>query len=219
MEGLNKRIYALVAVALVSGLAFQASARATGTKRTEAWMERTSISAFGPWRMERTDSENPRVSYRMDAASYKELNPFGIVARELTNGRDTYDTVLIASNDKGAFHDPRVCFTAQGWEIAEEKTERISTRTRGVIPVTLATMVHKDFGRRPAIFFYRGPEGFAAGTAALKIQMLKNQLVQGVVPEGVFYRFMAKTDVPSQTLVKFVSDYMDASGKTSANYF
>ena len=220
MEGLIKRTYVVVALAAATGILVHATARAGAISRTESWMEKTAIKGFGPWEMRDTDFRHPQVSYKMNEASYKELVPYGIVARVLDNGKgDSIDTVLIASSNKASFHDPRVCFTAQGWEIRGEETVKLSTATRGEIPVTLATMFHKDQGERPAIYFYRGPAGFAPTTTSLKVQMLKVQVIEGRNPEGVFYRFMPVKGVTTDELKKFVGDYMDASGKATGNYF
>jgi hypothetical protein len=155
----------------------------------------------------------------MDADTYKELSPYGIVARMLSDGTRQFDVVLIASQQKGSFHDPRVCFTAQGWQLDDESTTMVPTGSRGPVPVSVADM-KSDQGERWGAYFYRGPYGFAATANDLKAQMFRYSLLNAKNADGVFYRFIAEdSDATKDDLVKFISSYLDASARYGSGYF
>ncbi|HRF58467.1 MAG TPA: exosortase-associated EpsI family protein [Fimbriimonadaceae bacterium] len=221
MERLTKRAAILGVVFIALGGVFMTLARADKISRTETWMEGKAPGSFGDFKVRR-DPDNPEstVSYRMDDMTYQTLVPYGIVARIFESATQAYDAVVIASSDKDSFHDPRVCFTAQGWVIDSEETATLKTKTRGEVPVTLAQLSHKDKGRRWTIFAYKGPDGFTATTSALKIQMLAHQLKTLKNAEGVFYRFIPIYGTTTkEQLMDFVSSWLDEANKTSDGYF
>lgn len=221
MERLTKRAVALGVVFIALGGVFMTLARADKISRTENWMEEKAPMSFGAYKVRR-DPDNPdsTVSYRMDEMTYKTLVPYGIVARIFESATESFDAVVIASSDKDSFHDPRVCFTAQGWVIDSEETATLKTKTRGEVPVTLAKLNHKDKGRRWTVFFYKGPAGFTATTSALKIQMLSHQLATLKNAEGVFYRFIPIYESTTQDqLMSFVADWLDQANKSSDGFF
>jgi hypothetical protein len=219
LEGLISRSYILAGGFALAGLAAHISLPAASHAKTEAWMEKTSVVQFGRYHMVQGSGDDPNVSYKMDSSAYATLAPYGIVARELTDGSNSFDVVLIASANKDSFHDPRVCFTAQGWQLDDQKVVPVTTQTRGVVPITL-TNIQSDKGSRLAAFFYRGPYGFAATTNALKMQMFGYSLVNARNSDGVFYRFIAEEpDVTCEQFQGFIASYLDASGKQSGGYF
>jgi hypothetical protein len=168
------------------------------------------------------DRKFPDVTYKSDKIVYDTLVPYGIVAREFQeqHGPKHFDVNVIASSTKDSFHDPRVCFTAQGWNLDEQTEAMVHTETRGDVPVTLANMSHKDFGKHPAVFFYKGPGGFTATTAGIKLQMFTRQFLTLKDQEGVFYRVIALNNgVSTDDLLKFVGQYLDESNKTSDGFF
>lgn len=217
MEGLKKRAYALGAIFLLAGGVYQISGAAKGPERTEKWMEETAISNFGNYRTQ-TDRQGG-VTYRMDKTTYETLQPFGIVARIMSDGNQGYDVTLIASANKASFHDPRVCFSAQGWELSDEQATTIETKTRGPVVATITKLKGKD-GIKWGAFLYRGPDGFTPTTLGLKKQMFLRQLVRGEPSEGVFYRFIpSQNDTSKEQLVAFIRDYLDASYQPTHGYF
>jgi hypothetical protein len=182
-------------------------------------MESSSVRSFAHYTMQPGDGTDPAVTYKMTPDTYKELAPFGIVCRDFTDGADVYDVVLIASQAKASFHDPRVCFTAQGWDLQDESTVLVKTKTRGTVAISVAQAKTAD-GDHWAAYFYRGPYGFAPNTNDLKMQMFKYSLLNAKSADGVFYRFIAQDAGSSEDdLVNFISTYLDASGKVSNNYF
>jgi hypothetical protein len=165
-----------------------------------------------------SNGSDPAVSYKMDKATYETLDPYGIVCRDFTHGDTVYDVVLIASQAKDSFHDPRVCFTAQGWQLDQETAVKVPT-SRGVFPVTIARIKNPD-GERWAAFGYRTPYGFASSTNQLKLQMFEYSLLHSRNGEGVFYRFIGMSpDVTRQSMLKFIQQYMNASARYSHDFF
>jgi hypothetical protein len=219
LEGLIRRFYLLGALLLLGAGFSHVASPPAGPTRTERWMEATAIKQFGPYRMAPTTEPGAQVSYRMDPATYKELSPYGIVARDLTDGSLTFDVVLIASQSKASFHDPRVCFTAQGWQLEQESEVLVHTVSRGDVPVSIAQM-RSDAGELWAAYCYRGPFGFAASTNGLKLQMFRYALTNERNADGVFYRFIAEDGSSTRDdLVHFISAYLDASGAKTGGYF
>lgn len=161
------------------------------------------------------------MSYRMDEATYKLLAPFGIVARQYSNGADMYDAVLIASRSRASFHDPRVCFSGQGWTLEKFTSAKVKTKTRGEVPITLITMSSAQARNRLAAFFYKGPKGeFFGSTQALKWALFREQMRMGDDLDGVFYRVIPMTDgVTPDQLTTFIGEWLDELKVSSKGYF
>jgi exosortase len=179
--------------------------------RTEAWMEQTAPSTVGNYKIEST--------YKMDPSTYKELQPYGIVCRILGDGKQSYDVTLVASNRKTSFHDPRVCFPAQGWSFDDQKRVVVNT-ARGPIPVSIISMTEEDTNSNQlAAYFFRGPKGFYPTPQALSFSMLMDQFM-GKNDEGVFYRFMPNfKGATLAQLETFIQQYMDEAQKKSGGFF
>lgn len=225
MEGLKKRATIAVGLILAAGLAVAFINRAAAEPKTEEWMLKTLPTEFGEYRAT-SSVENPLYTYRMDDVTYNTLEPYGIVARVFTNSKtsEEYDAVVIASRSKDSFHDPRVCFSAQGWSISNQWVETVETKTRGALPVTLVVMTGNDGRDRIAAFLYKGPGGFHATTQRLKAFMFLETLFGGTDLDGVFYRFIPQKyspNDPDQTtkLKRFVVEFVDAANKASDGYF
>lgn len=221
MEGLRKRTLIIAVGFIAVGLGFRALARSPQPTRTESWMEKVTPKEIPGYRMEQS-AENPEVSYKSPDMVYDTLVPYGIVARVFTEekGVKSFDVNVIASSTKDSFHDPRVCFTAQGWNIDKETNAVVKTKTRGDVPVTLAEMSHAKLGKHPAVFFYKGPDGFTPTTAGLKIQMLKHQFLTLKDQEGTFYRVIAlRSDSTTEDLLKFTGEWLDEANKVSDGFF
>lgn len=218
MEGLKKRIGALAIIMGAFGIAQLATPKASLKARTESWMEDTSLTEFNGWHMVQSQ-ENPKQTYRMNQATYDTLKPFGIVSRVFEKGNRSFDVVLIASNRRESFHDPRICFTGQGYVIQKEGVLDIPTKTRGVAKATSVEMNGPD-GPSKALYFYRGPDGFAPTTRDLKVGMVMNLIRGNTDVDGVFYRIIPRDKNESlDDVVAFAGEYLDASGPFSKGYF
>lgn len=209
---LKWRAFAVGGLFLAGGAAVLAAPKPVAPpNRTEAWMEKVAPSHIGDYKVQST--------YKMDPSTYQELQPYGIVCRILGNGKESFDVTLLASNRKTSFHDPRVCFPAQGWSFDDQQVVNVPTATRGVIPMTIIHMTGEDHSEQLAGYFYRGPKGFFASPQALSFSMLKDQFL-GRQDEGVFYRFMPQYNGATRDqLIKFVGKYMDESPKLSGGFF
>ena len=221
MEGLKTRAFVLAGLFLVAaGFNLTASRQAHGPRKTETWMEARApdvVSGMSYFR----GGDNPAQSYRMDKITYNMLAPFGIVARDYV-GKDgkNFDVVLIASETRASFHDPRICFSGQGWILNDQNTVEVPTKSRGVVPVTLASMNGQGKKNQLAAFFYRGPSGFHATTISLKFDMFFQKLLRKPGVEGVFYRFIPQFDgCTEEELKSFIAEYLEASKESSGGYF
>ncbi|MCW5941198.1 MAG: exosortase-associated EpsI family protein [Fimbriimonadaceae bacterium] len=218
MERLTKRTMVFAGVLLAAGAIFALSPKPNFKDKNETWMEQRAPKQVPGFRFA-ASPENPECSYKMDKLTYDTLRPYGIVARKYESADKTFDVVLIASREKESFHDPRVCFTAQGWNIVREERVQIPTG-RGVIPASFAYMQHAQYGDNIAVFFYRGPGGFTNGTTRLKWDIFLEQLKNSENIDGVFYRFMPLyRGATKEQLAEFIATYMDASAETSGGYF
>lgn len=218
MEGLKLRAFVVAGVLLAMGAIVGLSAQPVSAGgKSEDWMKEQALTKVGAYRME-TSHDDPGVTYRMPQSTYDVLVPYGIVARVFRHENQSYDVVLIASRDRRSFHDPRVCFSAQNYQIESEETIEIPTKTRGTIPATLAKMKGPN-GPTVAVFFYRGPHGFHASTMGLKWALLFDQLKGKSDLDGVFYRIIPSGDLSTDKLVRFIGMYMDESGRHSKGYF
>lgn len=220
MEGLMKRVVALSGFFAVAGAVFLALPNRAESPVDEQWMKEHAPEVVGDYRFERS-VEDPLISYKADDQTYELLNPFGIVSRRYFNSEGKrFDMVLIAGNDKENFHDPHVCFRAQGWTFVEDRKVNVPTKTRGNIPATFALIENKGI-RSATLFFYRGPKGFYPSTPNLGFAMLVGPLMGDFKTDAVFYRFMPLHQGPNaeEDLIKFAGEFMDEAGKSSDNYF
>lgn len=220
MERLKTQAYIVAGMALAFGLFVNLMPRAKYEKKTEEQMEKMAPdivagASFLP------GSPNPEQTYKMDERSYQVLNPFGMVARKYAAGPHLYDVVLIASNDRGSFHDPRVCFSAGGYELANQTVIEVPTKTRGIVPVSYTTLRgSQGQAEMIAAYTYRGPYGFTAAPQTLKIGILRAEMLLRTDLDAVFYRFMADSrSTTKEELLKFIGDYLDAANASSEGYF
>jgi hypothetical protein len=217
LEGLKLRSFVVAALLLVCGGIVMITPRTSeASPKTEEWMEKNSPLEVGKFRMLPSYEGHERVTYKMDPTTYKELDPYGIVARRFENGEQSYDVVLIASNKKTSFHDPRLCFTAQQWTITRETQTTVDT-VRGSIPITVAEMIGPDKTKSIACFFYRGKDKFYSTPQALSWATFVDQLKGKNDLEGVFYRFIplhkdASVDELKGFIRLFMQEAYDASG-------
>lgn len=223
MERLKLRLWAVAAVTMLMGIAFSVAPRPSQTARTEDWIGQQLPTDVGTFRMEanRAEPSNTSCTYKMDKSTYDTLKPWGIVARVYSNGRESYDVVVIGSNNKESFHDPKVCFGAQAWNLGPERTENIETKTRGTVPVTLVEMT-KGSTKTFAVYFYKSVNsGFIASNSGVKMAMLTHKIKSfGQNDEGAFIRIIPSYDMPSLDKLKvFIGEWLDATGSTSKGYY
>lgn len=224
MEGLMKRVIALAGFFALAATAFLALPSKAESIVNEQWMkdhapEMVESQAQGNFQYEKS-IDDPQVTYKADAQTYDMLKPFGIVSRKYYSpGARKFDVVLIAGNDKENFHDPHVCFRAQGWTFVTDQVVQVPTKTRGNIPATFAQIESRG-QRTYALFFYRGPKAFYPSTPNLGTAMLMGPLMGDFKTDAVFYRFMPEyPDATKEDLIQFAGEFMDAAGKSSENYF
>lgn len=219
MERLKKRTYVLAAVLIVAGLAIQLTPRISlAAGKSEDQLEKLAPTQVGEYKMVR-GTEDPEQTYKMDKMTYDELKPFGIVSRVFEQGPRRFDVVLIASNRKESFHDPRLCFTSQGWTLLDEEQSDVQT-SRGPIPITFARMKSIDGEPQITAFFYRGKNGYYATAQRFAFDNLLRQLTGSIDLEGVFYRFIPLySGATRDELVEFIQQYLEEARKTSGGYF
>ncbi len=218
MEGLMKRLVALTVIISAASVLFLVTRGEAAPAVSEQWMkDHTPVKIqnyeFMP------GQEDPQVSYVTSQAVYDTLNPFGIVCRKYRDNENIYDATIIAGDNRGSFHDPHVCFQAQGWTFSEDRLIEIETKTRGKIPATLAKIKSGDT-QRIALFFYKGHDGFYPSTRKLTTAMAIRPLVGDFRNQAVFYRFMPDNNTASEEdVIEFAAAYMDAAGPISNGYF
>jgi len=221
MEGLKKRAFIFGGIMLAAGAINLATViRAERPNKTEKWMESKAPERVGDMSFIRSEA-NPQQSYKMDEVTYRVLAPFGIVPRIYTgNSGESYDVVLIASESRASFHDPRLCFSASGWTLVEQHTAEVQTKTRGVVPITVVRMDGRNSKGQLAAFFYRGPSGFNSSTVSVKLDMFWKRLFGSKDVEGVFYRIIPQNEfITEDQMKKFIGEYLEASKSSSDGYF
>lgn len=231
MEGLKKRSLIVVCLILVTGLVIAFSNPELGEPKTEQWMIDNSVRDEFDGYVMINGTDGPDITYAMDELTYNTLDPYGIVSRVFTNSEtgEQYDVVLIASQSKDSFHDPRVCFSSQGWALSNQWGDTVKTKTRGDVPMTIALMDGDGGVNRLAAFLYKGSSGtFYGSTKRLKLAMFLEQLKGGNDLDGVFFRFIPQHSIgPTKEeqeqairdMKEFIAKYLDKSGDISGDYF
>jgi hypothetical protein len=218
MERLKTRAYLLGGAFIIFGIALATRPTVAYPVKTEDWMEQKSPEVVDGYRF-MPGSQDLGQTNKMNQETYDVLKPFGIVSRAYAKGNRVYDVVLIAGNDSQTFHDPRVCFTAQGYRIDRERQLTIETKTRGPVTATFADLSGRP-GINKAVFLYRTPYRFVGKTGPLKIDMFKAQLAGKADRDAVFYRFIPlDPTVTEKELLDFVRDYVDTAKEVSDGYF
>lgn len=219
MEGLKTRAYVFSGVLLAIGAWMLLTPQTDYGRKTEDEVIAMAPERVGDMPYAR-GPEDPRITYRMDEFTYKTLDPFGIVARRYGRGSKVFDVVVIASRSKDSFHDPRVCFSAQGWTLEKLEPATFTTKTRGTIPYTLISMSSQTVRHKLAAFLYKGPGRFYGNTQSLKWGMFWEQIKGGKDIDGVFYRVIPDYDGATvEELEQFLSDYLEAAKVSSNGYY
>lgn len=219
MEGLKKRCFIFGSILIIAGICITLIPRRANAAIDEKWMEDKSPMTLAGYQFD-ASPENPKQSYKMDDRTYQLLQPYGIVSRRYVGRGVDYDVVLIASNNDDSFHDPRICFGAQGWTIEGQKFVSVEVPGRGKIPISLVTMSSEREKGKLAAFFYKTPKGYQSSTAGITLSIFMGPLTGNFNTDAVFYRFMPAEGNPSEEELKaFIVKYMEAAGKVSGGYF
>ena len=221
MERLRIRTIGVGLALIAAGLVITFSPATVLANRDEPFLEKKAPVKVGEYVFEpNPTSPKAAQSYEVHPDTYTILKPFGIVGRVYQDGPKAFDVLLIASNKKESFHDQRVCFAAQGWNLLEQKEEVIQTK-RGPIDLTVAKMTHETRGDQIAVLFYKGPgDKFYATPQGLANAMFLEQVRFGKDLEAVFYRFIPVGEQTSkEELLDFVRSYVEEAQRSSGGYF
>ena len=188
---MNHRLKIVLGLFVVVGIAAVALKPRTYSDRTEEWMESVvpeQVPGFTLLSSSRTDD-----SMRMSDVVYEVLQPFGITTRRF-QGEDgrMYELVVLAGNTRKSFHDPRVCFTAQSWDIGEPGVYKINVPELGG-DVDVSAMVMKNVAtgsEASAMFFYKTPFGIRPDTLRVPFDLTFAKLMLKENVDAQFYRFM-----------------------------
>lgn len=217
---IRKRTFGLAVALMVAGaLSFFHLSQAATVRKDEAFMEQHAPGDIPGYSYEPGQDGGMRYTYKMDEGTYKTLHPFGIVAKRFSNSDGVFDAVLISSDSHESFHDPKICFSAQGWTFGDMREENIDIPGRGSIPFTVVQM-HGPENNSVAAYCYKGPNGFVANPKHLQLDMFKEVLFGKKPMDSTFYRFMPATDnVGFPELKKFIQAYMSVAPKESGDYY
>ncbi len=218
MEGLKKRSFILAGVLLVAGVFSIMRTSQAATPMTEKTLEERAPRQVPGFQM-LPGPEGLDYTYKMDKSTYEVLKPFGIVARQFTDGGRTFDVALITSDSHESFHDPKICFSGQGFTFKTSREDTIDVPGRGAIPVTIVEMTGPR-EESTAAYFYHGPNGFVANPKRLQLDMFKEVLFGRKAVNATFYRFMpVNSIVDVEQLKDFIKTYMVAAAQESGGFF
>jgi hypothetical protein len=219
MEGLIKRTWIIAGVVLACGAFTMYVPPARSKPIDETWMAQHAPDTVGAFHFEGDPSAPAGQSYKMSKSTYDTLQPSGILARYYVSGDKTFDVVLISSDNSVSFHDPRVCFTASGWNIINEQHTQLQTQAHGKVPITMVQM-EGDGEKKSALYFYRGPSGYESVARKMRWDMLVGELVHGRNDQGVFYRFIPMTNnISQEETQQFAAKYLDEANRVSGGFF
>lgn len=163
------------------------------------------VSDYGP--------EGPGYSYKMEESTYNTLRPLAIVARVYRDGPNVFDAVVIPAERTSSIHDPRDCFSRQGWNIVDIGTIQVPTKAMGDVPFRLMEMRSTEgAGNRLALFSYRGPNAFYTTVRDLQQAQLNAALSTLQSKHVIAYRFIDLTQkATKEELAAFAGKFLDAT--------
>jgi hypothetical protein len=219
MERLTARAYALSAFLIMIGGASLLYARGgTEARIDEQWMEERAPSQIPGYKLV-PGPEGMAYTYKMDEDTYDILRPHGIVARQYTDGEHSFDAVLITSDSHESFHDPKICFSGQGWQFNSTRRETIEIPDGRVIPITIVEMTGPTEDA-VAAYFYHGPRGYVSDPKRLQLDMFREVLFGRAPVDSTFYRFMpVGQGTGLEQLRGFIKTYMVAAAAESDGFF
>lgn len=178
----------------------------------ESWLEKQYPTVVGKYTTQPAQDGSTGHSYRMDETTYATLKPYGIVAKTMSDGVHTFDVVNIAGDSEESFHNPLLCFQAQGWQTTGVREITIPTKHHGEVRATIASASHDGGLPQYALYTYEGPTSAVASPPALKDQMVKTEFRTGKVQFATFFRFMSLTqNLTEDQVIGFAQAYLDAS--------
>ena len=185
---MTKQLFILTACLVPAAFYTTYSRAQPHVQRNEAWVEsRVPTEVAGYTFLPSTD--DPLVSYKMDETTYRELEPLGIVAQVYEDNKAAqYEVVVIAGDRMANFHDQRVCFVAQGWNLTKNDIGKLSTSTFGDVPVLDLTVTKDGRGQRPALFMWRSSRQFTNDRKVAKSDFFLDGLLGK--PNMVGYRWI-----------------------------
>ena len=179
-------------------------------KVDETWLERQYPTSLDKYTMEPSNDGGAGHSYRMDSETYKTLKPYGIVGRVLSDGAKRMDVVTLAGDSEESFHNPLLCFQAQGWVTKDIQEIELKTKTHGTVHATIAEATHEGGAPQYALYTFEGPKGMVSNPFQLKDDMFRSAITTGKIQFGTFFRFISLS--PSFTkdeVIRFATDYLD----------
>ncbi len=214
---MKKTLWILAGLMTTIGAAYNFAPRPPERVMTEAQVIEMLPMKVGKFSPMLKPGEN--VSYKMDQSSYDILKPWGICARVFVHGPESYDVVAIASNSKESFHDPQICFKAQGWSLTNQRDDIIKTKSHGNVPVTLVDMEQRG-DKRVAMYFFRLSRGYYGNMSLVKKDMLTYLFTHwGQKDEGAFIRLIPTGTVDIEKMKKFAASWVDAANESSKGYY
>jgi hypothetical protein len=179
---------------------------------TEKDMERVYPDSLGDYHMiPDPRGENPRQSYKADVTTYRALVPYGIVSRVLTNGKRSFEVVVIAGDQPDTFHNPLVCFASQDYKVLRNDNITLKTQSRGDVSCILAIAKKGDM-IQSALYTYEGPTKMSPENTGLHNDMFLTQLQTGRPQSATFFRFMTEDSKETpEDLEAFAVRYLDAA--------
>lgn len=207
---MNKLYIAVAGTMVVMTAALHLGKRASPERPPETWLENMMLTENAGYQLV-PEVPGTKISYSMHPDTYKVLNPIGIACQKFQDpsGRQM-DVVIIAGDSMQAFHDQRVCFKAQGWDLLSEEVRYLKTERHGTIPVTWMTIQLPGQAPKEALYAFRSPTGFQTYDQA-KLGFIKAKLKDMFGEQiGYSYRFIGLTsDVDAQELAYFARTYLD----------
>lgn len=213
------KIYFLIAIFVITGIAIAIRPRTMSHRPTEAWLETLVPQSIDGFVVSQV--------YKMDPGTYSVLKPYGIVSRFMSNGTLNYDSVFLASDNSESFHDPRVCFNTQYNDILSQETDVCHTKTLGNVPTTVLLL--KDLKTQTlnlACYAFKGPGGYFAEQDSQHFNLFKYELMTAQPQEGAFYRIIDLNGTSSnptandkKNMLQFLADYLDAIHTQSKGRF
>lgn len=214
MGSIKNNIYGLSALFVLVGMWIYLFPHPKRIPRTEEWLKANTPYSFMSYRYI-PSPKDPKESYKVDKNTYKILIPEAMLGRIYRKDNNTFDVTTLISESKESFHDPRICFSAQGWTVENYTPTQLKTKTRGNINASLVRVSSKTERNKLALFFYKVGKDTFGTPQSIKIGLVWNKLKGEENVEGVFYRFIPSTNTTQEDLIKFAIDYVDTINNLS----
>lgn len=206
-----RKEFIVVGVLFLLGAGLAAVARQPSPQRPpESWVEENMLESVGDFTL-RPKEFGSKISYKMDELSYETLRPIGIACQifEDSAGRQI-DVVVIAGDSSESFHDQRICFAAQGWEIVNLDEIVMRSERLKDIPATRMTIKKPGMLPKESLYIFRSPSGFVTYNR-MKFDFLTSKVRNPLGYErGFSYRFIGLTDsITLDELKAFAIEYLE----------